>query len=739
MKRALSIWAAALFCLTFLLVPSHAAQAAAFSDVSENHWARNAIEKMSALGVVNGYNGRFRPDDPVTRAELATILNNLLKFPTQTYSTFTDIKPGDWFYESMAALARQNIFLDSETTAGPNVKLTRQETAYIIAKAFALNPSSGGTSFTDNAMISDWALGYVSSMCSKKFISGMPDGSFKPENPVTRAQMCVMINNMVHTVITQPGVYNIPEETNILVTSPGVDIAGHSIKYLFIAPSVAQAGGTVRVNASGMEKSETYIFGAKNEKELYNKPRGAIDVGNTVVKELKSGIDTRFAGGAGSAMQPFLIENETQLGLIAEYMDKNSAYYMRNASFKLIKDVELTSPWTPVDFYGTFDGSGKTISNIDINVKIDDKNACVGFFAEIGATAMVKDLKLEGSVNVTDDSGITKTLNVGGFAGGISGGTVTGCEADMKITADVPADSSVGVMFGRIAGKSVVSGCVSSGTVIVVSKPDDSNDAVCAGGFVGSAAGTVAVTDCGSSASVAISGGNHTMAGGFAGYTNSQITRCYALGDVFAGGGQTQNDAGGFVGQTYDGTSISACWCAGNVRAEGEPVFFNMTGGFVGGFYHGTIKDCYAKGDVYAENALLGGFAGRFGAQMINCYSTSKASEKHMGEIVSGASLIGAGFGSGETATYCGDFLDSTDSILARPLFYDDASHADGSIESVTIAQILGSEAYVSRGWDFDTVWIMPDKNDTYKLPVLRGVYEDLQRAAAMPGHLNGR
>ena len=81
------------------------ASAAGYSDIS-GHWAKAAIVRWSDYGILKGSNGRFRPDDTVTRAELAVILQRMLKYPTETENPYSDLKASDWYTSFILALAK---------------------------------------------------------------------------------------------------------------------------------------------------------------------------------------------------------------------------------------------------------------------------------------------------------------------------------------------------------------------------------------------------------------------------------------------------------------------------------------------------------------------------------------------------------------------------------------------------------------------------------------------------------
>ena len=83
-------------------------QSPAFSDLASNHWSYQAIRQVAANGWLSGYpDGSFKPNQPITRAEVATVSNRMLnrtpdldrlKAHTADLPQYNDVGPGDWFY-----------------------------------------------------------------------------------------------------------------------------------------------------------------------------------------------------------------------------------------------------------------------------------------------------------------------------------------------------------------------------------------------------------------------------------------------------------------------------------------------------------------------------------------------------------------------------------------------------------------------------------------------------------------
>jgi uncharacterized repeat protein (TIGR02543 family) len=147
-----------------------------------------------------GYaDGTVRPDGSITRAEAAAIFHRLLaNADKDTYvsSSFTDISGADWFYQAVAYLQSQGIVAGyPDGSFQPNATITRAEYATMASQFDALS-STGGNNFSD-VDISHWAVRYINSAASKGWVSGFEDGTFRPGEDVTRAQVVSIVNRML--------------------------------------------------------------------------------------------------------------------------------------------------------------------------------------------------------------------------------------------------------------------------------------------------------------------------------------------------------------------------------------------------------------------------------------------------------------------------------------------------------------------------------------------------------------
>lgn len=198
MKRLLSVAIiGAMLCSLFVAPVS----AKTFPDAT-GHWAQSAIETWSERGVVNGDDaGNFRPGDSITRAETAKLIDNLIGFQKTSNKVFSDVPTDAWYASSINKLYAAQVMTGYEDgTIRPGNSISRQEAAVIIARAFALDTKKVDTgilaNFADNDQIQDWAKSIVAYMAGLAFVQGS-DGVFRPNDPITRAEVVTILNNMV--------------------------------------------------------------------------------------------------------------------------------------------------------------------------------------------------------------------------------------------------------------------------------------------------------------------------------------------------------------------------------------------------------------------------------------------------------------------------------------------------------------------------------------------------------------
>ncbi len=178
------------------VVPVVPAPASRFNDAPESHWAYEYIEKMASANVLNGYNGAFRPDDDITRAEFVKVLCSAFGIEAKGEVSFTDVSSDSWYAPYVNALASNDIAKGDEGMFRPDDKISRQDAAVLIERVLkhvGINLADGEITFTDADAMSDYAKNAIASLAKAGVINGMEDGSYAPINNITRAQVAKLI------------------------------------------------------------------------------------------------------------------------------------------------------------------------------------------------------------------------------------------------------------------------------------------------------------------------------------------------------------------------------------------------------------------------------------------------------------------------------------------------------------------------------------------------------------------
>ena len=171
-----------------------------FSDVSG--WFADAVNLLAARGIVNGTGeGRFSPNDSVTRAQFAMMLAKLSgdDLTGYTSSSFSDVDSSAWYSAAVQWAYAKGVVSGWNGKFSPDAKISRQEIASMLARyadkvvGYTLPTSIVKVSFSDSANISDYAEGAVTAMQRAGIINGYSNGSFGPNAEATRAEASKMI------------------------------------------------------------------------------------------------------------------------------------------------------------------------------------------------------------------------------------------------------------------------------------------------------------------------------------------------------------------------------------------------------------------------------------------------------------------------------------------------------------------------------------------------------------------
>lgn len=176
-----------------------------FTDIKEHH-AKKHIEKLVNYGIIKGYeDGTFKPENPVTRAEYAVMVANALEkacgYNLATSYAFSDTD-GHYAADAIAKVCACGIINGFEDgTYRPNDYITREQAAMITANFLlycGLQLRHVSSPFPDTA--TSYADLHIQTLKAYGIVNGYEDGEFKPTLTVTRGQAAIMLANALTVV-----------------------------------------------------------------------------------------------------------------------------------------------------------------------------------------------------------------------------------------------------------------------------------------------------------------------------------------------------------------------------------------------------------------------------------------------------------------------------------------------------------------------------------------------------------
>lgn len=172
----------------------------ALTDI-EGHWAKSYINQLYQDGVVSGYgDGRFGPDDSVTRAQILKIALLAFELPVESgENDFTDVTSGEWYEDYVSSASGDLDIVNgyTDSTFRPNNPVTRAEALKIILKAAGVELGTGTGNFSDVDTVNDWFASYTAYAKEIGLIGGYTDGTFRGNQPITRAEVCKIVVELI--------------------------------------------------------------------------------------------------------------------------------------------------------------------------------------------------------------------------------------------------------------------------------------------------------------------------------------------------------------------------------------------------------------------------------------------------------------------------------------------------------------------------------------------------------------
>ena len=225
-------WFIALIAIIVIGVPV-VSEAAAYSDVSSNTRFSQEITYLSERGIISGYpNGSFQPDASVTREAVAMMLVRALELPVSASSSFPDVGRASTASQSIEAAVKEGIISGyPDGTFRPKEHVTRAQLAIFLARSFDYEREEHERRFRDisSQMV---AYPYIMQLVEANVVSGFPDDTFRPDALVTRGQFSAFLTRTLKKEgMSSPSKPSVPTEPAPVVPSePKPEVPKPSVK-----------------------------------------------------------------------------------------------------------------------------------------------------------------------------------------------------------------------------------------------------------------------------------------------------------------------------------------------------------------------------------------------------------------------------------------------------------------------------------------------------------------------------
>ena len=332
------------------------------------------LNKMVDWGFMRGdIEGNLNPNGSITRAEFVTIINRAFGYDQGGSTPFSDVPSTAWYAEDVGIAYNEGYITGtSDTTFSPLSTITREEAAVILTRNLMMQADTGeDISFTDSRDFGEWSRGYISTASRYQLLNGYPDGSFRPQNQLSRGEAAILIVNAIGTPIQTEGsqslgyVYGNVTITasgatlrdtvvagNLYITA-GVDLGHVTLENVTVLGEIVISGGGV---SEGGEDSvvlrnvttPTLIVDNLRNQQVSIRVSGDGTVQNTSVRT-ETYIEDTAPSGCG--LLRIALEGETEIGLklagnikeVVNYTPGSALSLERGTAEKITVDEKATS------------------------------------------------------------------------------------------------------------------------------------------------------------------------------------------------------------------------------------------------------------------------------------------------------------------------------------------------------------------------------------------------------------
>jgi hypothetical protein len=366
----------------------------------EKHWAKEMIQKWVERDIIHGNGkGEFQPEKLITKAELYTIINNVLGYTDTNTTGFNDVKSQDWYYNDLLkARSAGYLTVYDNNKVNPKEYVRRQDAFKAIVEAFKIkiNNDEEKLNFSDEKKINPYAYGAVKSLVKNGAVLRFSNNTIRPNDYISKVELLSVIDKLIGEYIDKPGTYTLSKDNKgiVIVNSKDVIIKDSTIKSsLIIAQSVGD--GEVTLENSTVEGDVHVQGGGENSIKLKNCKIASIIV------DRKNG-KVRIVAEGNTSVEKASVSSNTKL---------------ENNSEVGFKDIEIDTQFNnyEIELVGTFD---KIVIDSPAKVKLvgktEVKNLTVAPKSkpviETSKDTFITNLQVDSSLEILGKGNITNSV-----------------------------------------------------------------------------------------------------------------------------------------------------------------------------------------------------------------------------------------------------------------------------------------------------------------------------------------
>ena len=179
-----------------------------YVDVPTNYWAYKEIKEFAQNGYIDSQNNYFRPADSITRAEFISIVNDIFGYTQKGNETYKDVNTGVWYYDAVCIAVKAGYIDKNNTNFRPNDPISREEVASIISSITKSKDENLNKikTYKDYQEVSKWARTSVEGVIEKGYM-GVGINEFRPKANMTRAEAVVTLYRVAQSNLNKEQTY----------------------------------------------------------------------------------------------------------------------------------------------------------------------------------------------------------------------------------------------------------------------------------------------------------------------------------------------------------------------------------------------------------------------------------------------------------------------------------------------------------------------------------------------------